>query len=405
MGRPKKINPCQDKGLDFMGTSPGRTYNVSESGTNNTLVYSGCELCSGWASCAGEKKTFAWMHYVLDVKPINEPNKNEPQGHFLSEFEDINEEREILATPCNESFRYPDSEHTKLYRKLLTRQGHHPKKIFSGCQNIEEELTVNKLIRIRLPANETLGHLMDAVLQHLKTYEKGDYLNLDQSNPLSTDEEDAREDDEHSLRFRKFLKSLTPKQRKALKLTYLENFDDLSRTDIAARLKIKPDSLDERLSGAKKKLLKHFPELAALNRTVIPSSHRPNSAPLYPCTFKNIKTGESRTLHPKSRNDCLLGPHKEKNIEDRKYIKAQLRTEYLENLKFEYSAFRSPHFEPELKELSMDDKIDVIVKKAEETAQAIAASAKRGAPTLQEASALVMERVISIMKSLKSVKE
>lgn len=63
-----------------------------------------------------------------------------------------------------------------------------------------------------------------------------------------------------SRRFKRYWASLTKAQKEAMRLVYLKNPDRLSKAEIARRLGIRVETLQERIDYAIKKLFKFFPE-------------------------------------------------------------------------------------------------------------------------------------------------
>jgi DNA-directed RNA polymerase specialized sigma24 family protein len=64
-----------------------------------------------------------------------------------------------------------------------------------------------------------------------------------------------------SRRFKRFWASLTHLQKEAMRRVYLKNPERLPKVEIAHLLGIRPDTLQERLDHAIKKLRRFFPEL------------------------------------------------------------------------------------------------------------------------------------------------
>lgn len=66
-----------------------------------------------------------------------------------------------------------------------------------------------------------------------------------------------------SRRFKRYWATLTRAQKEAMRLVYIKNPERRSKAEIAREIGIRPDTLQERLDGAIKKLKRHFPEVEA----------------------------------------------------------------------------------------------------------------------------------------------
>ena len=92
-----------------------------------------------------------------------------------------------------------------------------------------------------------------------------------------------------------FLESLTGAQREAIQKTYLENPAGNSREEIAKQIGISPDSLADRLSGAKRKLVLAYPEFRPKGRSSSTRRRRPAGSTVR-VTQINPRTGERRQI-------------------------------------------------------------------------------------------------------------
>lgn len=79
---------------------------------------------------------------------------------------------------------------------------------------------------------------------------------------LAADDEPERQQTP-SRRFKRYWASLTKPQKDAMRLVYLKNPEKLSKAEIARKLGIRVETLQERLDYAIKKLVKFFPEFGA----------------------------------------------------------------------------------------------------------------------------------------------
>jgi RNA polymerase sigma factor (sigma-70 family) len=84
----------------------------------------------------------------------------------------------------------------------------------------------------------------------------------DDSNP---DADQIERQKNSSRRFKRFWKALTLAQKEALRMVYINNRQRLTKEEIARRLGIRVDTLQERIDYAIKKLRQHFPEFDADN--------------------------------------------------------------------------------------------------------------------------------------------
>jgi DNA-directed RNA polymerase specialized sigma24 family protein len=73
-------------------------------------------------------------------------------------------------------------------------------------------------------------------------------------------EEESEHRENSSRQFKRFWSSLTNAQKEAMRMVYVNNPDRLTKAEVARKLGIRIESLQERIDYAIKKLKKFFPE-------------------------------------------------------------------------------------------------------------------------------------------------
>ena len=176
---------------------------------------------------------------------------------------------DIPVIPCKETFLLPTSSGTKAYKKATESK-------FRGCYPLEERLLENKEVRhepfdnlsvdvVEFPTTDNFltsrNEMEDYLLDASKEYHKqNEALWMTKSQPPSlslwdvgqTLQEERNQLENHSS-------LLTPKQREAVRLVYLENEKQLSVPEVAKKLKVSTDSLKDRLNNARKRIRQQEP--------------------------------------------------------------------------------------------------------------------------------------------------
>lgn len=254
-----KISPCSSKGRLAGLRSAGRHYQRGK----QKVTIAACECSQAFLSLAddrAERRTCLALRFGRDAITVVPA----PGGERASISD-------IVVAPCQETFRYLESPGTRLYRDKSKTPTE-----FRGCQSVEDELVQGGFVRHELI--EAIGKTRDARstaarAEHLAVPMDDGFLDLlREIAPLSGGEIpqvawDAleRRDDSRRLRLAKaqavriVLSRLTPAQRAAINLVYLQSEGDLSKDEIARRLGISIETLRDRLNGAIKKFQAAFP--------------------------------------------------------------------------------------------------------------------------------------------------
>ena len=80
------------------------------------------------------------------------------------------------------------------------------------------------------------------------------------NHPDVSEDEQSERPENSSRRFKRFWASLTTAQKQALRMVYIKNPDSLTKAEIARKLGIRVDTLQERIDYAIKKLKRFFQE-------------------------------------------------------------------------------------------------------------------------------------------------
>ena len=197
----------------------------------------------------------------------------------------------LLVVPCGETFLKKKSPGTVLHSQL---QGKNSK--FKGCHDVEKFLLKNALIRYEpreklgrsldpnesaelfgaladfdeLSGDELFSFLLEGSRRelgpqdvHKLSYSAHDWQERLQRSAQGHEQGHVESgetvvtinaQEELSGHIEQLLDYLTTKQRNAVRAVYLDNYEGLSRVQIARRMGIREDSLAERLHGAFKKL-------------------------------------------------------------------------------------------------------------------------------------------------------
>lgn len=327
---------------------------------------------------------------------------------------------ELPVVPCEEAFLHPNSFGTRAWRKLM------PQTKFRGCLELEQDIVKADLLSTR--PTESFGKKLDVGQQQElveRWSESADKGGLGFDDALSSriagkrraftiesftklldeTERDSRleagrsessdpfleshlleklkarlasEDRQrrHSPRFIKAVRSLTIRQRRAARLVYLENHENLTRSQIAARLSISLDSLKERLAAVKVKTLVHYPEYAVvgaiLKKQAASEKHRAaaekqakalrlRAESLLPCRYSNPAMGIDLTYLCRGDDPHPFGGEirARKDIDAAK-IREMIRLESLEKLTTLYRStemIAPPRAKDDVKEDRLDPKI------------------------------------------------
>ena len=268
MARPRDISPCMKRERVY---GHGRRFTA-------------CECAHEFRCSASRPEQPEWISYGLNEK-----------GHTIR-LEDKSKlpERTLLTVPCDETFLEKRSPGTRLHANA---QGENTK--FTGCLDVERFLINGEFVRYeprerigrkldtgesaelfksladygRPTSDDLLVFLLEGARRELShrqmhqmtvsahdwqerlEHEQSPVTDADAtSEPLSELQEPERDHDEAATRVAGLLSELTTKQRNAVRAVYLDNFEKLSRAQIARRMGIGLDSLNERLEGAFKKL-------------------------------------------------------------------------------------------------------------------------------------------------------
>ncbi len=359
-GRTKKgkkggVNPCRQKGLLAGGSHPGRYYKRD----GEIIKIPACECSQAFLNFGFKNLRFS--HYEQDLAAAKGPGSLIRRPISKTSTDSIKRSTVKCVTPCDGAFRFRDSRLTKVYKRSagkLTK--------FTGCQNLEEDLIDDALIKHEpdevvglsmevlteglsreepypwhdprrfvfdsleasryqrelvqrqnqyesqaqkarsqeiSPASNTLSDLIRAApmnwrQSHVRElYNSGHFNDLDPKLKLTAylvcrniTEQDLVELIAPGLkyqefivyqskvhaeidktmpplakRFKAFWAVLTKKQRQALEAYYMDTaYGSTSKKEIAQKLRISVDSLEDRLKGALKKLKEQFPEMKPL---------------------------------------------------------------------------------------------------------------------------------------------
>ena len=256
------ISPCLAKGR-YGGKQggAGRAYKIN----NETIVASGCECSQSWVMFGAKPCELKRSDFFLNPSNLSLTKKSVQQG-----------KEEIPVVPCKETFLLPTSSGTKAYKKATESK-------FRGCYPLEERLLENKEVRhepfdnlsadvevnptddpLGFPTTDKFltsksdmeGYLLEASEEYHKQNEA---LGVATSQPSlslwdvgQTLQEERNQLENHSS-------LLTPKQREAVRLVYLENEKRLSVPEVAKKLKVSTNSLKDRLNNALKRIRQQEP--------------------------------------------------------------------------------------------------------------------------------------------------
>ena len=201
----------------------------------------------------------------------------------------------IPVIPCNETFLLPTSTGTRKYKRATKAK-------FRGCYPLEEKLLANREVRHEPFDNlsamqewevtedsdeslvsDSLVTTLDKILSrhsmniHAAHYQQNEdewtdpeSIELESTEsglieaelPLSQSSiwDDSNTFKKSSVEIKMHLHLLTPKQREAVQMVYLNEKNKLSGPEVAKKLKISIDSLKDRLKGALGRIRKATPE-------------------------------------------------------------------------------------------------------------------------------------------------
>lgn len=322
-----------------------------------------CECAVRFLSMAGDRERFT-EHLGYAAGPSKkgeqptlhplEPGKTLPEGW-------------LKVLPCQEAFLHADSKGTEFYKQNLGR-----KTKFQGCHKLEEALLNAKEIaydvrEIHGKQNDILFELeladyglevssegWEELVSGFRAYSGKNRIELleltdfqekllkNQSSEIHTETQAGLEElieeyeqkesrqREVGKRVRKFLKTLTPAQRKVIEEIYLKNYGDLSQAAVAEKLGISLATLKDRLTLSKKKLRKEFSELVRRETPSFtePETERPKVAPVLHTDSDGVKR-----LVPAS-----IFPAVAKQDVDRAALKAALDREFAPKIAFAMDA-------------------------------------------------------------------
>lgn len=272
MGRPKTINPCKMKGRLGGRQDPGRSYDVGKD-----QITIGCCECSVpfLAFGAGDGTR---LSYAMKSCP-------DQASRFVPQLAAEDSDSSIIAVPCAETFLRRGSKGTRAFKKALRDNTK-----FQGCEPIERFLVEER--RIVYESTEVLGRYED----NLVTFTRKEVPELfeptseDDGPPKLVDAEEERLleferqrsgetsvlgatlEPEYSIEvdtplgssnkkwYGDFWASLTKPQKQAIKAVYTNNKKGLTKVQVAKKLGIRTDSLQERLDSAIKKMRKFLAE-------------------------------------------------------------------------------------------------------------------------------------------------
>lgn len=396
MPRPRVVNPCQNKGRDLGSRGLGRTYKQFDRETQRPLKFSACE-------CA--YATVCWAGQTSRGAVVRQNHAYDPEGQYphletvpIKSPDDL-KSGQLLSAPCCELFRQPDSVGTLAHRAKLSRANVAPERTFNGCQELEEWLFENELVNLR--AREGVGSSFDCALgaelvgriSEYEDFDEGDFFafllegrrtemtfrdysdayfdsieavrgladhRTQQSTSLQDREEFLeleRRRDEFEDRFNAYLDELTPKQREAVEQVYLHNGEGRTKTEIAASLRIRTDTLEERLLAAKKKAAGRFPEVLRAEkrsdlRVALLSAVQEENIP-GPVRYSRPGT-KTIILRPTATKPRPFGDHRPRVGVDADAIKARFKAEESAKLHYEWSVNAVPWREPDRREDSLD---------------------------------------------------
>lgn len=249
------INPCKSKGC-YGGHYRGRFIETSE---GRAPLPDRCE-CS--LPFPGIDKKHGPRCYAL-----NRRSGEDIQQTFLIKDPRRPPPRSVVVVPCKKVFLNPDSPGTIAYLRVYG-----DKSKFRGCQAVEDYLTEEGLVCgtvtdvVGKSKDIRLGIMIDA-----KAFRSFSLSLIDENE----NERFEQRHEELIARMEKFLASLTLHQRRALQRVYMFNHEGLSKTEIARRLRIRPDTFQERIDRAFKKAEECFPEFT------MPRRRRFNAAPCH----------------------------------------------------------------------------------------------------------------------------
>ena len=396
MPRPRIVDPCKNKGRDLGSRGVGRTYKQFDRETQRPLKFSSCECAYATVCWAGQTSRGAVERQV---------HAYDPEGRYPDlETVPIKSEKDLksgqlLSAPCCELFRQPDSPGTVAHRTKLERAKVSPENTFNGCQQIEEWLFENHFVNLR--AREGVGSSFDCALgaeivgrlSEYEGFDESDFFAFllegrrseitfreyhethfdsiaatqalaDHAPPQATSLQDREEllelelrREEFENRFLSYLDDLTPKQREAVELVYLHNGEGRTKTEIAAALKIRTDTLEERLIGAKKKAAGRFPEVLRARehvhmRVALLSESVEDSELAGPIRHVG-RDGKAVIRRPTPSKRNPFGEPRPREGADADAIKARFKAEESAKLHFEWSVNSVPWREPDKPEDSL----------------------------------------------------
>ncbi len=324
--RVRQVNPCLRKGQVDRGARGGMYFFHRQSGEKKSFS-SCCEILHDPLVSLDKREGIYRIYYAektnkklagANLIPLNYQSEC-PDGY-------------ALVAPCNERYRHPDSEGTRLHQNQ-----HGAKTKFQGCQSLEEawikedagnyemadlpdffedlkkilsdakdhsalldpdspeyQQALNDLsphgstlsgLRIKVHNRIEEGALESRSRQSFADG-RGFSLHPYSDQALSLDQESEKVA-KLRARVNTFMESLTPKQADAVNAVFFQNYTGLKLHEIAEELGISINSLKDRLSGSYKKLAKAFPEYKRVD-----GSHR--SIP----TWQTFKRGSKKKKVP-----------------------------------------------------------------------------------------------------------
>jgi len=346
-------SPCALKGQAFGSRRGGAVYRIQEASWRPR----GCECQERWRDIgitdrpSAERRISAAIDFataaltLIEEKHVGQSQKAEGLHTVL---------------PCNETFRFPHSKGTKIYRSAKARNTN-----FSGCQNLEDELKERN--SVAHTQSEVLGTIQDYQLAYERLdQDRDDELSQQQMSreknwdPMRSKTFDLMPERSTYMRehvqsswpyggiserraarkalvatplpqwvqiLKKNLKDfeLTYKQKSAVTRLYFENRRKEPIGVVAKTLRITVDSLKDRIAQVKKKVLARFPEAADQEALQVASGGKKAKREKFESdlSFNGFfRKSSAKTPHPVYRVDPA---DPSKKIEIKEHPKAKLK--------------------------------------------------------------------------------
>jgi len=350
MAKARVIDPCRLKGRYLGSRSSGRSYTNSVLGIK--IAPSGCE-CREAFRCFTSGNSFlsTQTSYALDLKSKSPRTNFKPARSGLTVVS-----RELLAVPCQRTFLKPDSDGTKAYRELNKQQNDNS--AFLGCEDLDRYLIENGLLNYDIREGTGTNSDVQNALEVLDYEDEIRDLNYDvlftkfsnrNGSKLFTNHDELRTlsntlenthirglqvestpsidallgedrnsyDDVFENKLAKALRLLTPHQRKAVRLVYLENGEGKTQGAIAKELGISLPSLRDRLSGAFNKIAAEFQDLfPGFTKKEKKKRWTPKRKPAIPFPIRITSHGVTREFIPTEKKPRPLGPLRKRIVVD-----------------------------------------------------------------------------------------